>query len=551
MTKETIKIPDIGGGEVDVIEVCVAVGDTVEKEQSLVVLESDKASMEIPSPKAGKVVSINIKEGASVNEGDVILELELTDSADEKPVQASAESATAESKSPQAVETEAEPKAESAASAGSSTKREMIKVPAVGASDGIDVIEVCVAEGDEISEGDSLIVLESDKASMEIPSPYSGKIMSLAIKVGDSAKEGSAIAEIEYRVAEVTSDSAKPTSPVADKPEAVSAPKAEADAPKSDATPAANTPSLVSHADVYAGPAVRKLAREFGLELEQIVGTGPRNRILKEDVQSYVKSLANSTLGKGANSATQGSGLPALPEMDFSQFGEIDVQPLSKLHKLTAMNMHRSWVNLPHVTQFDEINISELEDFRSGLKAEAERRGVKMTPLPFLLKAAAQALREYPKFNASLSHDGENMVYKKYINIGIAVDTPAGLMVPVIKDVDQKSLWQLAAESAELAAKAKDRKLKPADMQGGCFTISSLGNIGGTGFTPIINSPEVAIMGVSKLAIKPHWNGSEFVPRKMLPLSLSYDHRALNGVDAGQFFTYLGGLLSDIRRFLL
>jgi pyruvate dehydrogenase E2 component (dihydrolipoamide acetyltransferase) len=293
------------------------------------------------------------------------------------------------------------------------------------------------------------------------------------------------------------------------------------------------------------------LAREFGLELEQIVGTGPRNRILKEDVQSYVKSLTNSTLGKGANSATQGSGLPALPEMDFSQFGEIDVQPLSKLHKLTAMNMHRSWVNLPHVTQFDEVDISELEDFRSELKAEAERRGAKMTPLPFLLKAAAQALREYPKFNASLSHDGENMVYKKYINIGIAVDTPAGLMVPVIKDVDQKSLWQLAAESAELAAKAKDRKLKPADMQGGCFTISSLGNIGGTGFTPIINSPEVAIMGVSKLAIKPHWNGSEFVPRKMLPLSLSYDHRALNGVDAGQFFTYLGGLLSDIRRFLL
>ncbi len=541
MAKETVKIPDLGGGSVDVIEVCVAVGDVVAKDDSLLVLESDKASMEIPSPLAGKVLSISLKEGETVEAGDLILELEVDGAeveADDSPAP-SVEAPQAES------ESEAAPAPAPAPVAPVNSAREMILVPDVGSSDGIDVIEVCVAVGDVVSEGDSLVVLESDKASMEVPSPYSGTITKIVMKVGDSAKLGAEIAEIEREVAAAVSE-VKPAveAPAPAKAAAAPAPATPAAAPAT--KPAA---TVTSHADVYAGPAVRKLAREFGLELEQLTGTGPRGRILKEDVQQYVKDLAKGNV-KGAATGG-GSALPAIPDVDFSQFGEIDTQPLTKLHKLTAANMHRSWVNLPHVTQFDDVDISELEDFRAGLKREAEQRGVKLTPLPFLLKAAAVALQAHPKFNASLSADGENMVYKKYIHIGIAVDTPAGLVVPVIRDVDKKSLWDLAAESAELANKAKNRKLKPAEMQGGCFTISSLGSIGGTGFTPIINAPEVAILGVSKLAIKPHWNGTEFVPRKMLPVSLSYDHRAINGVDAGQFFTFMGMALADIRRLLL
>lgn len=539
MAKETVKIPDLGGGSVDVIEVCVAVGDVVAKDDSLLVLESDKASMEIPSPLAGKVLSISLKEGETVEAGDLILELEVDGAeveADDSPAPAV--------EAPQA-ESESEPAPAPAPAAPVSSAREMILVPDVGSSDGIDVIEVCVAVGDVVSEGDSLVVLESDKASMEVPSPYSGTITKIVMKVGDSAKLGAEIAEIEREVAAAVSE-VKPAVEAPAPAKATSAPAPATPAAAPAAKPAA---TVTSHADVYAGPAVRKLAREFGLELEQLAGTGPRGRILKEDVQQYVKDLAKGNV-KGAATGG-GSALPAIPDVDFSQFGEIDTQPLTKLHKLTAANMHRSWVNLPHVTQFDDVDISELEDFRAGLKREAEQRGVKLTPLPFLLKAAAVALQAHPKFNASLSADGENMVYKKYIHIGIAVDTPAGLVVPVIRDVDKKSLWDLAAESAELANKAKNRKLKPAEMQGGCFTISSLGSIGGTGFTPIINAPEVAIMGVSKLAIKPHWNGTEFVPRKMLPVSLSYDHRAINGVDAGQFFTFMGMALADIRRLLL
>jgi len=544
VAKETVKIPDLGGGSVDVIEVCVAVGDVVAKEDSLVVLESDKASMEIPSPMAGKVLSISLKEGATVEAGDVILELEVETAKSEAKEEATPPAS--------AVAEKAAPAPAPPAKQEKSSALEMIKVPDVGSSDGIDVIEVCVAVGDVISEGDSLVVLESDKASMEVPSPFSGKITKVVMKVGDSAKLGAEIAEIEREVAAAADVNEAKVETEAPAPE-ISKPAAAtvsptATAPVSAALAAKPEPTVISHADVYAGPAVRKLAREFGLELEQMAGTGPKGRILKEDVQQFVKDLAKSKVNTAASA---GSALPPLPTIDFSQFGEIDTQPLSKLHKLTAANMHRSWVNLPHVTQFDEVDIGELEDFRSGLKREAEQRGVKLTPLPFLLKAAAVALREHPKFNASLSADGESMVYKKYIHIGIAVDTPAGLMVPVIRDVDKKSLWDLAAETAELAQKAKDRKLKPADMQGGCFTISSLGSIGGTGFTPIINAPEVAIMGVSKLAIKPVWNGSEFEPRKMLPVSLSYDHRAINGVDAGQFFTFIGELLTDIRRLLL
>ena len=542
MATETIKIPDLGGGDgVEVIEVCVAVGDQVEVEDSLLVLESDKASMEVPAPKAGKVVSISLKVGDSVGEGDVILELDVEgDAPADEPVAAEPEAADEEPAPPAAAEPDAAP----TASAGPET----VKVPDIGGGDGVEVIELCVAAGDEVEEGDSLIVLESDKASMEVPAPFSGKVLSMLIKVGDAAAEGTAIAEMQ-RSGSSAPDTAV-ESPAAAETEQVKTP--EPPEPKA-ATPAPVSAASESSANegngktVYAGPAVRKLAREFGISLDQVTGSGPRGRVVKEDLHAYVKTLTSAKPAAAAG----GAGIPAIPEVDFSQFGEIEVEPLTKLHKLTAANMHRSWLNLPHVTQFDDADITELEAFRNSMKAEAQAKGVKLTPLPFLLKAAAVALRMNPKFNASLSADGENMVYKKYVHIGVAVDTPVGLMVPVIRDVDKKSLWELAAEASELAQKAKERKLKPADMQGGCFTISSLGNIGGTGFTPIINAPEVAILGVSKLDIKPVWDGTAFQPRKMLPLSLSYDHRAINGADAGKFFTELGQLLADIRRILL
>jgi pyruvate dehydrogenase E2 component (dihydrolipoamide acetyltransferase) len=537
---ETIKIPDLGGGDgVEVIEVCVAVGDQVEVEDSLLVLESDKASMEVPAPKAGKVVSISLKVGDSVGEGDVILELDVEgDAPADEPVAAEPEAADEEPAPPAADEAEAAP----TASAGPET----VKVPDIGGGDGVEVIELCVAAGDEVEEGDSLIVLESDKASMEVPAPFSGKVLSMLIKVGDAATEGTAIAEMQRSGSSVPDTAVE--SPAAAETEQVKTP--EPPEPKA-ATPAPAAPESSANEGngktVYAGPAVRKLAREFGISLDQVTGSGPRGRVVKEDLHAYVKTLTSAKPAAAAG----GAGIPAIPEVDFSQFGEIEVEPLTKLHKLTAANMHRSWLNLPHVTQFDDADITELEAFRNSMKAEAQAKGVKLTPLPFLLKAAAVALRMNPKFNASLSADGENMVYKKYVHIGVAVDTPVGLMVPVIRDVDKKSLWELAAEASELAQKAKERKLKPADMQGGCFTISSLGNIGGTGFTPIINAPEVAILGVSKLDIKPVWDGTAFQPRKMLPLSLSYDHRAINGADAGKFFTELGQLLADIRRILL
>ena len=559
MTKETIKIPDLGGGEgVEVIEVCVAVGDVVEQEDSLLVLESDKASMEVPAPKSGKVVSIAMSVGDSVSEGDAILELEVAEGSDEPASESAAESASepdaaAEQTSAADDDTDGGNDTVGAAQSASTAERtETVKVPDVGGGEGIEVIELCVAEGDEVNEGDSLIVLESDKASMEVPAPFTGVVSAMLIKVGDAAIEGTAIAEMRVAGANSASDAkAEQTAPPSEKADApVSAepePKHEASAAaRESASTSSTSPAPAAPGEqVYAGPAVRKLAREFGIDLSKVSGSGPRKRIVKEDLHAYVKQLAK------VPAAAAGGGIEPIPDVDFAKFGEVDIQPLSKLDKLTAANMHRSWLNLPHVTQFDDADITELEDFRREMKKEAEQRGVKLTPLPFLLKAAAAALRGNAKFNASLSADGESIVYKHYVHIGMAVDTPAGLVVPVIRDVDKKSLWELAEETAELAKKARERKLKPAEMQGGCFTVSSLGNIGGTGFTPIINAPEVAILGVSKLAVKPVWDGDSFQPRKMLPLSLSYDHRVINGADAGKFFTELAQMLADIRRLLL
>lgn len=545
MSIQIVKVPDIGGDAVEVIEVCVAVGDQVAEEDSLVVLESDKASMEVPSPFSGTVKSIAMQVGDNVNEGATILELETEGEVaqDAAPDVATPAEEIATESEPAPVAQAPEPVVEPA-----SGGVEVIAVPDIGGGEA-EVIEVCVAAGDEIAEGDSMIVLETDKASMEVPAPKGGKVVSVSITEGGQASEGTTILELEVAGSAVqAAPAAEPEKTVAPAPK-IETPKAEPApvAAKPAATPASSDRKEFVGDAIYAGPAVRKIMREFGVDGNQVKPSGPKGRILKEDVQSFVKDALS---GKAA-AVTGGSGIPPIPAVDFSQFGEVDIKPLSKIAKVTAANMQRSWLNVPHVTQFDDADITELEDFRKGLKAEAERRGVKITPLPFLLKACANALRANPVFNSSLDETGENLVYKNYVHIGMAVDTPVGLMVPVIRDVDKKSIWDLAAETAELADKAKNRKLKPAEMQGGCFTISSLGGIGGTGFTPIVNAPEVAILGVSKLAVKPVWNGSDFEPRKMLPLAVSYDHRVVNGADAGRFFTYLTGLLADIRRMVL
>ncbi len=570
MTKKQVTVPDIGGAEgAEVIELLVAVGDEIELEQGLLVLESDKASMEIPSDVAGKVLEVLVKVGDELAEGAPILVVETADEEGgdaeqaKEPEKAKEAKESKESKAsakPAAKEDEpADKDSDEDAEANPAKSREVtISVPDIGTDDDVDLIEFSVKVGDEVAEGDSLVVLESDKASMEVPSTHAGTVLKWLVKEGSAVRQGDPLVVLESAAGgEAGSEPAaeKDTAPAAtsgDKGEKGEKTAAEQPAKRSATdrvTPAEASQPRAAADDqlVYAGPAVRKLARELGVELSKVSGSGPRERVLKEDVQSFVQRALS---GKSA-AVTSGSGIPAVPEVDFSAFGDIETVARTKLDKLTAANMQRSWLNVPHVTQFDEADITELEDFRKGLKAEAEQRGTKLTPMPFLLKACAIALRDNPKFSASLSADGENLVYKRYTHIGMAVDTPAGLMVPVIRDVDQKPLWQLAEEVLEMAEKARERKLKPADMQGGCFTISSLGGIGGNGFSPIVNTPEVGILGVSRASVKPVWDGQAFQPRTMLPLSLSYDHRVINGGDAGRFCTQLVGLLGDIRRLLL
>lgn len=529
-SEEKVSVPDIGGAtDVEVIEVCVAEGDMVEEGDSLIVLETDKASMDIPSPFTGKIGKISIKVGDTVSEGADILVL------------------TTESSAPAASEEKAEtPKSSAPAAAAPVSGVEAVKVPDIGGAEGVEVIEVAVAAGDQVKEGDSIIVLETDKASMEIPAPKSGTVKSVSIKVGDKVSEGHLVLELEV---EGGSEAAAPAA-VAEK--SVPAP---AEAPKTNtakAAPAVDQSAVLSEPSkkVHAGPAVRMLARELGVDLSLVRPTGPRGRITKEDLHAYVKAAVQKASSAPAGVAT-GSGLPTVPDQDFSKFGDVEVVKMSKIQRLTAQNMVRNALVVPQVTQFDKADISDLEEFRKGLKGEMEKQGVKLTPLPFLIKAVAQAMVANPSFNVSLMADGESYVQKHYVHIGIAVDSPAGLVVPVLRDADKKSVIQIAKEASELIKKALDKQLKPADMQGGCFTISSLGAIGGTGFTPIVNCPEVGILGVSKADIEPRWNGKEFEPRTMLPLCLSYDHRAVNGGDAGRFMTFLNSLLSDVRRLSL
>ncbi|SBS31267.1 Dihydrolipoyllysine-residue acetyltransferase component of pyruvate dehydrogenase complex [Marinomonas aquimarina] len=537
--EQTVSVPDIGGATgVDVIEVCVAEGDEVSEGDSIIVLETDKASMDIPSPVSGKIAKLLIKEGDTVSEGDDILVIMAEGAEAAAPV---AEKTASEP----APAPEAAPAPAAAPVAGGV---EAVKVPDIGGATDVDVIEVSVAEGDKVSEGDSIIVLETDKASMDIPAPKSGTVKSLSIKEGDKVSEGTLILELEVEGSAPAAAPAQQEAPKAAAPAKQEAPKAAA--PAADQGAVLATPNK----KVHAGPAVRLLARELGVDLSLVRATGPRGRITKEDLHAYVKAAVQKAASAPAASTAavaEGAGIPRVPEIDFSQFGEVEVVKMSKIQKITSFNMTRSWLNVPHVTQFDKADITDLEEFRKSLKPEMEKQGVKLTPLPFMIKAVAQALVKNPAFNVSLHADGESVVQKKYVHIGIAVDSPVGLVVPVLRDVDQKSVVQIATEAGELIKKALAKQLKPADMQGGCFTISSLGAMGGTGFTPIVNTPEVGILGVSKADVEPRWNGKEFEPRTMLPLCLSYDHRAVNGADAGRFMTYLNALLSDVRRLTL
>lgn len=550
-----IKVPDLGGSDnVEIIEVAVSAGDDVNAEDTLITLESDKASMDVPSPHGGKIVALTVKEGDTVSEGDVIGQMEIAGEGGDNSEDAPQEQAASQASSaPEEVAAE-ESVVEEDSGSGEPERKE-IRVPDLSGSSDVPIIEIGVAAGDEVNEEDPLITLESDKASMDVPSPYKGKLLELTVKEGDTVSEGDVIGYIEVA-------GAKKAAPKKAAPEKAQSSNASQSSAKPTASPE-GTPSpeaqMASHKPrdgklVHAGPAVRMLARELGVDLGLVKPSGPKDRVLKEDVQAYVKQ-AIASQGKAqtaaAPAASGGAGIPAIPEVDFSQFGDVEEKPMGRLLKMGATNLHRSWLNVPHVTQFDEADITELESFRKAMKAEAEAQGAKLTPLPFMVKACAFALRKFPQFNVSLKGDGETLVWKNYVHIGIAVDTPDGLMVPVVRNADKKSLIEIAKEMAELGKKAQTKKLKRDEMTGGCFTISSLGSIGGTAFTPIVNAPEVAILGVSKAQMKPVWDGSAFQPRLMMPLSLSYDHRAINGADAARFTAFLADVLTDIRRLLM
>jgi pyruvate dehydrogenase E2 component (dihydrolipoamide acetyltransferase) len=552
VAKQQVTVPDIGGAEgAEVIELLVAVGDSVAIDQGLIVLESDKASMEIPSTVAGTVVELLVAEGQELAEGAPIAVIEVAgEGAAEEPAPLMTQEPAPAAPESTAQEAPPEPISEPEEASAEPAAEQLVVVPDIGTDEAVDLIEIAVSVGDIVAEGDSIVVLESDKASMEVPAPFAGEVIKVLVEEGAAVSQGDDL--LLLRPAPGAAPA--PASPPAEAASKPAASEPSAPAPAATAEPATDAPAapaeepVAAASGVYAGPAVRKLAREFGIDLAQVSGSGPRGRLLKEDLHNFVKQrLQQPSPAPGA----AGVGLPAIPDVDFSRFGEVEVTQRSKLDKLTATNMQRSWLNVPHVTQFDDADITDLEAFRASLKAEAERRGTRLTPMPFLLKACAVALRDNPKFNSSLADGGDSLVYKQYIHIGMAVDTPAGLMVPVLRDVDKKTVWELADEVLEMAGKARERKLSPADMQGGCFTISSLGNIGGRGFTPIVNAPEVGILGVSRAELQPVWDGEAFVPRKMLPLSLSYDHRVINGGDAGRFLTGLVGLLQDIRQLVM
>ncbi|HEU4670403.1 MAG TPA: dihydrolipoyllysine-residue acetyltransferase [Dyella sp.] len=556
------RVPDIGGDKVPVIEVLIKVGDRVEKEQGLVTLESDKATMEVPAPFAGVVKEIKVKLGDEVGEGTVIAMIEAEGAAAPAAAPAPAPAkAEAPAKSAPAPAPAPAP-ASAPAPAASGGVREA-RVPDIGGFDAVPVIEILVQVGDRVSKDQGLITLESDKATMEVPAPFAGVVKELKLKLGDEVSEGSLIALIESAegapapAAAPTPAPAPAPAPAAGQPAPVGGRAVQPGvAPEGDEPPQARPPfdaKIVMPGDApYASPAIRAFARELGVDIHQVKGSGRGGRIQREDVSAYVKhALASGARPvTGAPVAAGGSlNLLPWPKVDFSKFGEIEEKPLSRIQKISGANLARNWAMIPHVTQHEDADITELEAFRKALGAE--NKDLKITPLVFQMKAVVAALKQFPQFNASLDETGEKLILKKYFHIGIAVDTPDGLVVPVIRDVDKKGLLDLARELGEISKKAREKKLGPADMSGGCFSISSLGGIGGTAFTPIVNAPEVAILGVSKAAMKPVWNGKEFAPRLMLPLSLSYDHRVIDGALAARFASFLAQQLGDIRRLLL
>ncbi len=567
MSVETIPVPDVGSDDpVDVIEVSVQVGDTIEPEDTIVVLESDKATLEVPAPKGGTVNKLLVQQGDRVREGDSLLELDAADEHAGAGAPASEETGTetppAPPESPAPAEAAgAEDGAEAASASSGSEQVQSVPVPDLGDIDSAELVEFSVSVGDHVDAEQIIAVLESDKASLEIPAPAGGTITRLVAQVGAQLASGDALVEMKTAAAvsaaqQQETDSAaedktqqapapEPPSPEPAAPSTEPAPPASEPAAREEVTPARDTePSK----EVHAGPAVRKLARKLGVELGHVGrGSGPHERIVKEDVHAHVKKLLTEEKAAGGGS---GAGVE-LPEIDFSQFGEVEEVERSKLRKMSAANLHRSWVTIPHVTQHDEADVTDLEAFRKEQNKTLEKEGVKLTMLAFLVHACARTLREFPDVNASLSPDGESLIRKHYIHMGIAVDTPKGLVVPVIRDADKKGLTEIARDLDELSTKARDGKLSPRDMQGGTFSISSLGGIGGTAFTPVVNWPEAAILGVSRMETQPVWDGQAFQPRLMLPLSFSYDHRIVDGADAARFTTYLSGLLKDMRRALL
>jgi pyruvate dehydrogenase E2 component (dihydrolipoamide acetyltransferase) len=586
MSKETIRVPDVGSSDpVDVIEVSVKKGDSVEAEDTIVVLESDKASVEVPCPKAGTVLELLVKAGDRVKEGDPLLELDTEagdggaeddqSSGDEPENEPAAEKAQSGDNEQSEKEEKAEPETDEkpAKKESGGTREETIPAPDLGDIDEAEIIELSVSEGDAVEAEQTILVLESDKASLEIPSPAAGTVKKLLVKTGDKITSGTELMVLETtgggedessddQPAEQKSGDSKPgDSKPGESKSGGSGPareQSEETSQSSETSTGKETTGIGEHPaksgaaaagrpsrNVHAGPAVRKLARETGVDLGAVPPSGPKDRILKEDVHAHIKQRMEQPAAAG------GGGAPDLPEIDFSEFGPVERDELNKLRKVAARNLHRSWVTIPHVTQFDEADITELEAFRKSQNKALEKEGVKLTMLAFLVQACARALRKFPRVNSSLEPSGEALILKDYVHIGIAVDTPNGLVVPVLRDADKKGLSQIATEIGELAAKARDRKLSPADMKGATFSISSLGGIGGTAFTPIVNWPEVAILGVSRSDTKPVWDGNAFQPRLVLPLSFSYDHRVIDGADAARFTTYLSGLLGDMRRALL
>jgi len=514
-------LPDIGADAADVTEILVSVGDVIVEDQDVISIEGDKASMDVPAAFGGTVKEIKMNVGDSVSEGQVVMMIEV------------AGAATAEAPAAAAPA----PVAEAAPVVAAASELKEVCVPDIG-GDEVEVTEVLVSVGDAIEEDQDILSVEGDKASMDVPAPFAGVVKEIKIASGDKVSEGTLILIVE----------AQGSAPAAATPAAAPAPVA-APAPKAAAPAPAKAVEVVTTGDIKASPSVRRVAREFDLDLAKVPPTGRKNRITKEDVQKYVK--AQLAIAKSGG----GGGLQVLPyaDIDYSKFGEVEIKPLSRIQKISGPTLHRNWVTIPHVTQFDEADITELEAFRKEQNAIAAKQdlGLKISPLVFMMKAVAKALQQYPNFNSALSSDGESIILKKYINIGIAVDTPNGLVVPVVKDVINKGIYDISRELGEISKKARAGKLTSKDMQGGSMSISSLGGIGGTQFTPIVNAPEVAILGVSKSAIKPVWNGAEFAPRMMVPLALSYDHRVIDGADGARFITAINNYLSDLRTLIL